>query len=129
MNEQQVQITTTAMLAALLFNAHKKQVVTIKPDDASPEVRQEVPMIGIELQKNGDAVICTVPLKEIMHFALVPYEMQFQVIRPKEDTNDKRSVAVIVFEKQQVKAAILATNGKPIQRESEVMKSALERIK
>ena len=127
MNNQRIEITAAAMLAAVLFNAHKKRTVTIKPDDASPEVETDMPLVEIEVEK--DSVICTVPLKELVHFATTPYQMQMQTVRPKEDTDDKRAVAIIVFEKAEIAGAILATNGKPIQKQSDTMKSALERIK
>lgn len=124
---QRIEITPAAMLAAVLFNAHKKQTVTIKPDDSSPEVEADVPMVNIEV---GDgSVVCTLPFKQLVHFATTPYEMQMRIAKPKDNTDDKRALAVIVFEKNEVGSAILATNGKPIQRELSAMKAALERIK
>lgn len=122
-----VEIKPIAILAAVLFNAHSKMKVVTKADDGAPDIVEDAPMVNVQV--DGDSLVCTIPVEELVHFATTAYQMQVQFVRTQGDLDDKRAMAIIAFEKNAVNGAILATNGKPITRQSDSMKRALERIK
>jgi hypothetical protein len=65
MNEP-IKISPAALLATVLFHIDDMAKVKVKPDDSTEEIETEVPLVNV--QKQGDSLVCFVPMKLIEHF-------------------------------------------------------------
>jgi len=123
-----MKITPAAMLAAVLFNADKSRKVRVQAADSAEQIDTEEPIVKI--QHIDDAVVCSLPMERVLHFALQPYSLQFQVVRgvSADGTTTTEEIAIMTFEKQP-EASILTAGGKPAIPSSSVMQKALEGLK
>lgn len=115
-----VEINPYAVLAAVLFNINKTELVKVKPDDASPEVEMEVRSVGVETE--DDACICVIPIEKILHYMQHPHSFRLRV----EDGH-----AILSFEKQsEIKQALFAANGQKLisQEDSPAIKRLREKL-
>lgn len=72
--QQKVEISPYAILAAALFNLDRTRMVKVKADDTGEESEIEVNRVGIE--KEGNALIMAMHLGDVLHFAHTPYDVK-----------------------------------------------------
>lgn len=106
-----------ALLAAILFNINKAELVKIKPDDASPEVEVLSQCVGIEQEE--DALVCVIPLEKVAKYATIPYT--FQV---KPDSGH----LVIMIEKARPLSGLVTSTGQKIGTESAVIHNLIRKL-
>lgn len=126
MNEP-IKISPAALLATVLFHIDDMPKVKLKPDDSTEEIETEVPLVNV--QKQGDSLVCFVPMKLIEHFATVPYHMNFQVMKPEHDEKEEKLVGAIIFERQIAKPSLVGLDGKMITSQELSAEKVLEKIK
>jgi len=107
---QQVHISPVAILAAVLYNMHKTMQVKVTPDDGATPIKMEVP--AVEIQIEGNSLICALPMKTLVHFAQTAYEMTFNVVQPHNNPNPDDALAMVGFEKTVEKTRLLGADGK-----------------
>lgn len=110
-------LNPAALLAAVLYHANETRQVKIKLSDSGEEKIIQVPQV--EIKKEGDALMCIMPLPLVTFFAGTPYNMHFATVN-KPDTNEM--LAVIGFEKGSKAPTLVAANGKPINTNSQFKK-------
>ena len=106
-----------AILAAILFNINKTELVKVKPDDASPEVEILSQCVGIEQEE--DALVCVIPMEKIAKFACIPYRFQFKV---------DEGHAIISFEKLDNTSSLVNPAGQQIATESAAIHNLIKRL-
>lgn len=118
MQQQQMNINPLSILAAILFNYNKSEIIKIKPDDASPEV--EVEALCLSIEQEGEAIVCAIAADKVLKYNMTPYDFKMR--------GDK-GYFVISFEKQTPAPVLLTATGQKMQSESDVVQKLIERMR
>ena len=118
MKEQQIQISPYAVLAAVLFNVGKTEVLRIKPDDSTQEFDVTADIISIE--REGDAAVCLIPMERIIQFASQVYDCKMSV---------DGAVMLVTFEKRAQTSGLVTATGQEIVPQSSKIQELIGRLK
>lgn len=125
-NTGPLEINPIAILAAILFRAKDVAKVSVQHDDSKEATEVLVPFVQIE--KEGTNVICSVPFRDVINFATIPYSFAFKIVKPAPDAPDSEAVAVISFSKVETNTTIVSASGKPIVTGNPTMDKLMERL-
>lgn len=110
-------IKVEAILAAILFNINKRELIKIKPDDTSPEVEMLTQCVGIEQEE--DALVCIIPIEKVAKFACIPYKVATKV---------ESGHLILSFEKIEATSGIVTLTGQPVNVESAVIHNLIRKL-
>ena len=117
-NQEQLNITPYAILAAVLFYSGKTEVLKVKPDDTSQEVEVTANIISIE--SDNDACVCMIPMDKVIKFAMQVFDCKVQI---------DGAVMLITFEKRAATSGLVTATGQQILPKSEKIQELISRLK
>lgn len=125
---QDVKISYLAMLAAVLFHGQDLMKAKLKMNDSGEEVEAEIPVVQIEKEPDGNELVCLIPMKALMHYTQVSYNMQFRVLQAKEDLTGEHATAAIAFKRADNAPHLYGANGQKFQSGIPLLDKLMARI-